>query len=77
MTIEIAGHTDAIGTEAYNLDLSKRRATSVMDYLVEKGKIDKARITIVFFGEDKPIGSNETKEGRKKNRRVEFKIIKL
>jgi OOP family OmpA-OmpF porin len=77
MKIEIAGHTDAIGTDDYNLNLSERRAKSVMQYLLEKGQIEKDRITIVFFGESKPIESNDTKEGRKKNRRVEFKIIKL
>jgi outer membrane protein OmpA-like peptidoglycan-associated protein len=77
MKIEIAGHTDSIGTDDYNLNLSERRANSVMHYLLEKGQIEKDRITIVFFGESKPIESNDTKEGRKKNRRVEFKIIKL
>jgi OOP family OmpA-OmpF porin len=77
MTVEITGHTDAIGTDEYNLTLSERRAKAVMDYLVEKGKIEKNRITVAFFGESKPVESNETKEGRKKNRRVEFKIIKL
>jgi outer membrane protein OmpA-like peptidoglycan-associated protein len=77
MTIEIAGHTDAIGPDAYNLDLSQRRAKSVMNYLIENGKINKDRISIAFFGESKPIESNDTREGRKKNRRVEFKIIKL
>jgi outer membrane protein OmpA-like peptidoglycan-associated protein len=77
MKIEIAGHTDSIGTDDYNLNLSERRANAVMHYLIEKGQIEKDRITIVFFGESKPIESNDTKEGRKKNRRVEFKIIKL
>lgn len=77
MQIEIAGHTDAIGAETYNLGLSERRAKSVMNYLIEKGNVEKANVTVVFFGEDKPLDTNETKEGRKKNRRVEFKILKL
>jgi OmpA-OmpF porin, OOP family len=77
LQIEIAGHTDATGPEAYNLGLSERRAKSVMTYLVEKGEVEKGNITVVFFGEGKPLDTNETKEGRKKNRRVEFKILKL
>ncbi len=76
MTVEISGHTDATGPDDYNLLLSEWRAKSVSKYLSEKG-IDGTRITTVFFGETKPIDSNDTKEGRKKNRRVEFKIIKL
>jgi len=76
MTVEISGHTDAIGPDAYNMTLSEMRAKSVSKYLVDKG-VDANRITTTFFGETKPIGSNETKEGRRKNRRVEFKIIKL
>ena len=77
MQIEIAGHTDATGPDQYNVGLSERRAKSVMKYLVEKENIDKDRITVVFYCESKPIESNATKEGRKKNRRVEFKILKL
>ncbi len=77
MQIQIAGHTDAIGTEPYNLDLSERRAKSVMNYLTEKASISAERITVVFFGESKPIDVNTTKEGRKRNRRVEFTIMKL
>jgi outer membrane protein OmpA-like peptidoglycan-associated protein len=75
--VEIAGHTDAIGTEAYNLNLSERRAKSVMNYLIEKGQLEKSRVVVVFFGESKPVESNSTKEGRKKNRRVELKFLKL
>jgi outer membrane protein OmpA-like peptidoglycan-associated protein len=76
MQIEITGHTDAIGTEQYNLSLSERRAKAVVTFFIEKG-IEKERIATYFFGESKPAESNETKEGRRKNRRVEFKIIKL
>ncbi len=76
MTVEIAGHADATGPDAYNLMLSEWRAKQVTKYLTGKG-IDGSRISTVFFGESKPIESNDTKEGRRKNRRVEFKIIKL
>ena len=76
MTVEIAGHADSTGPDDYNLLLSGWRAKAVSKYLNEKG-IQADRITTVSFGETKPIQSNETKEGRKKNRRVEFKIIKL
>jgi OOP family OmpA-OmpF porin len=75
MEVEITGHTDAIGTEAYNLQLSRRRAEAVKKYLTGKG-VSKARIKISFFGESKPIDTNKTPEGRQKNRRVEFKITK-
>lgn len=76
LQIEIAGHTDATGPEQYNLGLSERRAKSVMKYIVSKN-IEKERITVLFYGESKPVDSNETINGRRKNRRVEFKILKL
>ena len=76
MQIEIVGHTDNTGPANYNLGLSERRAKSVVKYLVDKN-IDSKRITVRFFGESKPIDTNGTKEGRRKNRRVEFKIVKL
>lgn len=76
MQIEIVGHTDNTGPANYNLGLSERRAKSVVKYLVDKN-IDSKRITVQFFGESKPIDTNGTKEGRRKNRRVEFKILKL
>ncbi|MFY8036460.1 MAG: OmpA family protein, partial [Cyclobacteriaceae bacterium] len=76
MKVEIAGHTDEVGAEDYNLKLSERRAKAVSQYLVEKG-VAKDRITTTFFGESKPVDTSHTKEGNAKNRRVEFKIIKL
>lgn len=76
MQIEISGYTDTSGPTTYNLNLSEKRAKSVVQYLQRKS-IPKERMTVLFFGEDKPIDSNETKEGRKRNRRVEFKILKL
>lgn len=75
MQVEIAGHTDANGPEAYNLKLSERRAKSVSNYLISQG-IQSERIVVTFFGEQKPISDNKTKEGQRKNRRVEFKIVK-
>lgn len=76
LEVEIAGHADATGPEAYNMGLSERRAKSVARYLNEKG-IGSDRVKVTYFGETKPLESNETKEGRRKNRRVEFKILKL
>lgn len=76
MEIEIAGHTDATGPESYNLGLSERRAKAVVKFLTEKG-VEAPRIKSVFFGENKPVESNAKPEGRKKNRRVEFKILKV
>ncbi|MBX2968369.1 MAG: OmpA family protein [Cyclobacteriaceae bacterium] len=75
MRVEIAGHTDNIGTAAYNLTLSKRRAEAVKDFLTKKG-IDARRITAVGFGKSRPLASNDDEEeGRELNRRVEFKVI--
>lgn len=68
------GHTDSIGTEAYNLRLSLARAESVKAYLVSKG-IDAQRIRIEGKGESEPIADNATKEGRAKNRRVDIEVI--
>ncbi len=76
MQIEIAGHTDATGPEGYNLTLSQKRAKAVAKYLTSKG-VEASRISTVYLGESAPIETNETREGRSKNRRVEFKIIKL
>lgn len=74
MKIAIYGHTDDIGRDAENLTLSTDRAFSVMEYLQSKG-IESARLSFKGFGETKPIASNETEEGRSKNRRTEFVIL--
>lgn len=71
--VNLAGHTDSIGTEAYNRALSERRVNSVKQYLVKKG-VDASRISGQGFGESKPIADNKTREGRAKNRRVEIKV---
>jgi OOP family OmpA-OmpF porin len=76
MEVEIAGHTDALGDDKYNQFLSELRAKAVSKYLSEKG-VSKERLAVIYFGESKPLDTNETKEGRKKNRRVEFKIVKM
>lgn len=75
MLVEIAGHTDASGPDTYNMILSERRAKSVAGYLVSQG-ISSTRIQVAFYGETKPIADNATKAGQRKNRRVEFKIVK-
>jgi OOP family OmpA-OmpF porin len=72
--VELNGHTDAIGTDAYNQGLSERRAQIVSDYLTSHG-IDASRITaVVGYGEAQPIDTNDTKEGRARNRRTELKV---
>jgi len=75
ISIEISGHTDSRGNANRNLILSEKRANAVMTFLINNG-IDKSRLEAKGFGITKPIADNNTKEGRKKNRRVEFKIIK-
>ena len=71
VNIILAGHTDSIGYENYNLVLSEKRANSVYRYFVDKG-IDPDKITTIGYGESRPRASNNTKEGRRRNRRVEF-----
>jgi outer membrane protein OmpA-like peptidoglycan-associated protein len=75
MEIEIAGHTDDVGSEAYNQKLSENRAQSVATYIIEHG-IDTSRLNAVGYGESRPIAFNSDEEGRQKNRRVEFKVLK-
>jgi OmpA-OmpF porin, OOP family len=71
LKLRIEGHTDSTGDADQNLDLSKRRAASVKAALVKLG-IDGSRLTAEGFGQTKPIGSNDTVQGRAENRRVEF-----
>lgn len=71
--ITAVGHTDAIGTDEYNQGLSERRAASVKDYLVDQG-VPAERIETMGMGESQPVATNETREGRQKNRRVEVTI---
>jgi OOP family OmpA-OmpF porin len=73
--ISVEGHTDADGSEAYNLDLSRRRAEEVVKNLVANG-VDINTITGGGYGESRPIASNDTPEGMAKNRRIEFKVTR-
>lgn len=73
MIVEVAGHTDSIGSDAYNQQLSQKRAASVRRYLSDKG-IDENRMTAVGYGESEPVDTNDTSEGRERNRRVELRI---
>jgi len=74
--IEVQGHTDSRGTDDYNLKLSQDRAQSVMDYLVINHELPAARLIARGYGESRPVASNDNPEGRQKNRRVEFVILK-
>ena len=74
--VEVAGHTDNIGGQAFNQGLSERRAAAVADYLSTRG-VQSARIGTRGFGETQPIATNETEEGRAANRRVEIKIVPI
>ncbi|MDR9440061.1 MAG: OmpA family protein [Halomonas sp.] len=69
--VRIEGHTDAVGSEAYNQDLSQARADSVADYLIRQG-VDAERMRTVGYGESQPVASNDTDAGRAENRRVEL-----
>ncbi len=71
--IAIQGHTDTVGSHAFNMELSKARARSVMEYLVSQG-IDGTRLSSEGFGPDRPVAPNNTEEGRARNRRVDFVI---
>ncbi|MBX7100524.1 MAG: OmpA family protein [Myxococcaceae bacterium] len=72
--IRVEGHTDSQGNDAANLDLSQRRANSVVRFLVERG-IEADRLLSVGYGENKPVADNKTAAGREMNRRVEFVIV--
>lgn len=72
--IEVAGHTDSVGSEQSNQTLSENRARAVAGYLTESGKFGAEAITIRAFGESRPVASNETSEGRARNRRVELTV---
>jgi len=73
--IEVEGHTDGVGSEAYNLRLGEKRATAVRDYLVSHGGIPLHAINVISYGESKPEADNSTAEGRSKNRRVVIRVL--
>lgn len=72
--VEVAGHTDSTGSDAYNQQLSERRAESVARYLQTQGVMDQ-RIITVGMGERRPVADNSTPEGRQANRRVELTLV--
>ncbi|TWI12703.1 outer membrane protein OmpA-like peptidoglycan-associated protein [Lysobacter ruishenii] len=74
--VEVAGHTDSVGTDSYNQQLSERRAASVGNYLMSKG-VMRDRFILVGAGETRPVASNDTESGRAQNRRVEITLVPL
>ena len=77
LKVEVGGHTDATGTDAYNFKLSDARTKSVRDYLLKNfPQIKDDNLSSKGYGESKPVATNDTKEGQAKNRRVEFRIIR-
>jgi len=74
VTVEIGGHTDAVGTETYNQGLSERRAQSVRNYLIQRG-ISASRLSARGYGEYQPVAPNTTRDGRSQNRRIEFTVL--
>ncbi len=76
MKIEISGHTDNVGTYAYNLELSKNRARSVMQFLIDAG-VAANRLSSQGYADTRPIDNNDTDSGRANNRRTEFKIMEF
>ncbi|OGP95827.1 MAG: hypothetical protein A2157_09060 [Deltaproteobacteria bacterium RBG_16_47_11] len=73
--VEIGGHTDAVGSEIAKQKISEKRAESAKKYLMDKFNISGDRMIIKGYGSQKPIADNKSKEGRAKNRRVEFRVI--
>jgi len=73
--VRVVGHTDSVGAEAYNLQLSERRAEAVKRYLVNAG-VEENRVVTEGRGESEPIDSNDTQAGRQRNRRIEFEIVR-
>jgi outer membrane protein OmpA-like peptidoglycan-associated protein len=74
--IEVMGHTDSTGSDAHNLDLSRRRASTVGNHLIGEGVMS-ARVLTAGFGEQYPVSTNDTTEGRRLNRRVELRLSPL
>ena len=73
--VTIVGHTDSVGSNQYNFGLSRRRAESVKAKLLEFGLSEERIVGIEAMGEEQPIATNDTSEGRAQNRRVEFKLV--
>lgn len=75
LAVEIGGHTDAVGAQAYNLELSRLRAEAVREALCRRPGVDCARLSVVGYGMDRPVAPNDTEEGRALNRRVVFRRL--
>jgi outer membrane protein OmpA-like peptidoglycan-associated protein len=73
--VKVTGHTDSIGSDEYNMNLSNRRADAVKQYLVDEGGIDPARLDTEGRGESEPIDTNDTEVGRARNRRIQFSVV--
>jgi outer membrane protein OmpA-like peptidoglycan-associated protein len=71
--VSVEGHTDSVGTDAYNQRLSEQRAANVADYLIDQG-VTSGNVTVYGYGESRPKATNDTAEGRQLNRRVEIHI---
>ena len=74
LRVKVTGHTDADGSDAYNDELSKRRAQAIVDYFVQQG-LSSDRLVFDFKGEKEPVDTNATPEGKQRNRRVDFQFI--
>ena len=74
--MEVAGHTDSVGSDAVNQRLSEQRANSVGNYLIGQGLV-RERFEIVGFGKSRPIADNGSEQGRAANRRVEIRVVPL
>ena len=74
--IDVYGHTDNTGSDAYNQQLSEQRARSVASFLAGQG-VRSDRMIVSGFGESRPVASNESEQGREQNRRVEIRIVPL
>ncbi len=76
LSVEIAGHASSEGDDDYNMELSQERVLSVREYMINRG-IDSARLTARGYGETQPVANNDTEEGRRINRRVEFRLTRM
>ena len=74
--MNVYGHTDSDGSDQYNQQLSERRAVNVSQYLVQQGT-DGRRYYVVGYGEERPVASNASAEGKSQNRRVEIRLVPL
>jgi outer membrane protein OmpA-like peptidoglycan-associated protein len=74
LRVKVTGHTDAVGSDAYNIGLSERRAKAIVDYFLTQG-IKEDKLEFDFKGKRMPAATNETPEGKQRNRRVDFEFI--